>query len=454
MGIIDNLFRREKRDTQPSHRTRTRSISIMNALGVDVTAGRFNNESTWLDLVTLEPFIKGAVESLVSAINGEWSLETTNFEPSQKEISFMANVKKDITLPELKLVTKMNTAALSLITDTVVYAEIDPIGMNYYLLDSEDCEPIWNDDGSKIINVIWRKGTSQERVLEEDNFVMGSYYAPDTKWFKSSPVETLIDVANLLWYARKYNLEIFKNGGLPAMLFVLSPETSDEEFDEFVHGLQKSDRNVITRLPNGVQIEPLAGFNKEMEYDKLVTYAIQSIMTALRVTPTNMSLTTEHGGGSASAREERNSYSDAIYTYQKVLNGFYTEVIHKLYGNKDIDIRFKPNSATVGRPQIDYARNIRFKYKPYMDMRQLAANIKILLSANVITPNEARVMWGLEERSEDVFDEVLGGNQSQATGQIGENPEGQDRLTNEESDTIQTPDGEEGRQSQTQEVEE
>lgn len=453
MGIFDNLLRREKRDTQPSHRTRTRSISIMNALGVDVTAGRFNNESTWLDLVTLEPFIKGAVESLVSAINGEWALETTNLEPSQREIGFIGNVKKDITLPELKLVTKMNTAALSLITDTVVYAEIDPIGMNYYLLDSEDCEPIWNDDGSRIINIIWRKGTSQERVLDEENFVMGSYYAPDTKWFKSSPVETLIDVANLLWYARKYNLEIFKNGGLPAMLFVLSPETSDEEFDEFVHGLQKSDRNVITRLPNGVQIEPLAGFNKEMEYDKLVTYAIQSIMTALRVTPTNMSLTTEHGGGAASAREERNSYSDAIHTYQRVLNSFYTEVIHKLYGNKDIDTRFKPNAATVGRPQVDYARNIRFKYKPYMDMRQLAANIKILLSSNVITPNEARIMWGLEERKEDVFEQVLGNNQSQATGQIGENPEGQDRLTNEESDTIQIEDGDEGRQSQTQEVE-
>jgi hypothetical protein len=452
MGIIDNLFRREKRDTQPSHRTRTRSISIMNALGVDVTAGRFNNESTWLDLVTLEPFIKGAVESLVSAINGEWALETTNLAPSQRERTFIGNVKKDITLPELKLVTKMNTAALSLITDTVVYAEIDPIGMNYYLLDSEDCEPIWNDDGSKIINVIWRKGTNQERVLEEENFVMGSYYAPDTKWFKASPVETLIDVANLLWYARKYNLEIFKNGGLPAMLFVLSPETSDEEFDEFVHGLQKSDRNVITRLPDGVQIEPLAGFNKEMEYDKLVTYAIQSIMTALRVTPTNMSLTTEHGGGSASAREERNSYSDAIHTYQRVLNGFYTEVIHKLYGNKDIDARFRPNATAVGRPQVDYATNIRFKYKPYMDMRQLAANIKILLSTNVITPNEARSMWGLEEKNDEVFDQPIGSNQFQAGGQIGDNPEGQDRITNEENDTIQSVDGDEGRRSQTQEV--
>ena len=190
-----------------------------------------------------------------------------------------------------------------------------------------------------------------------------------------------------------------------------------------------------------------------MEYDKLVTYAIQSIMTALRVTPTNMSLTTEHGGGSASAREERNSYSDAIHTYQRVLNSFYTEVIHKLYGNKDIDSRFKPNAPTVGRPQVDYARNIRFKYKPYMDMRQLAANIKILITSNVITPNEARVMWGLEERNEPVFDEVIGPNQFQASGQIGEAPEGQDRLVNDENDTIQTPDGNEGRQSQTQEVE-
>ena len=151
-----------------------------------------------------------------------------------------------------------------------------------------------------------------------------------------------------------------------------------------------------------------------------------------------MSLTTEHGGGAASAREERNSYSDAIHTYQKVLNSFYTEVIHKLYGNKDIDTRFKPNATTVGRPQVDYARNIRFKYKPYMDMRQLAANIKILLSSNVITPNEARTMWGLEEKNEEVYNQVLGNNQSQASGQIGENPEGQDRLTNEENDTIQT----------------
>ena len=41
-----------------------------------------------------------------------------------------------------------------------------------------------------------------------------------------------------------------------------------------------------------------------------------------------------------------------------------------------------------------------------MDMRQLAANIKILLSSNVITPNEARIMWGLEERKEDVFEPV------------------------------------------------
>ena len=87
-------------------------------------------------------------------------------------------------------------------------------------------------------------------------------------------------------------------------------------------------------------------------------------------------------------------------------------------------------------------------------MRQLAANIKILLSSNVITPNEARAMWVLEQKNDEVFEQVLGGNQSQASGQIGENPEGQDRLTNEENDTIQSEDGDEGRPSQTQEVEE
>lgn len=388
----------------------------------------YNNHTTWLDIYTKEPFIRGAIDSKVNAVAGEWTIETVSLKPSKAEEKLIERVKAELSEPQMYINTKLRTIAYRLIIDTIAYIEVSRGDMNFYILNPEECELNWSDGDKYVDGIKWSKDKKFEKIddytlLSGKQFAFGSMFDPDTNLFKISPMETIVSIANLLAYARDYNLGIFERGGVPAMLFQLPADTTDEEFLRFDNLLKKakSGSNIISI--GEVKTSPLAGFTKDMEYDKLVNHGVQSIMTNFQVSPQMMSMGGSNSpSGGESARQEMNSFSTGIHNIQRIIDEMMTMSIHKLYSMNDED-EAEDILPRRGRPTTDIVKNLRFKMKKWVDKRQQSAIHKIYADIKVLSPNEIRADLG-KEPYEGGNDMIEGAGPMGNSGE--EKPEGQE----------------------------
>jgi len=390
----------------------------------------YGNETTWLTLYQKEPFIRGAIDAIVNAVIGEWTLESVSEKESPSEKKLIENIKADLTNPRMRTEAKLRTMAYKLIIDTVLYIETSRVDMDFYVLDSEDCTLRWDDNNKYIIGVDWKKHDDPSMTPPEElrgkEYAFASLFDPDTNLFKASPLETLIDIGNIFYHSRKYNLDIFEKGGVPSSMITVPESTTTEQIKRLERLIRrsKSGSNIIAK--GDVKIQQLAGFTKDMEYDILVEHGIQSVMTLLNITPIMMNFIrgSGSGGGGESSKQEMNAFAIGVHAKQRTINSIMTQIIHNLYSKSDEE---EGINRRVGRPKSD-VYNIRFKLRKWVDSRQQAAIHKIYLDTKVLTRNEVREDLG-RELHEDA-DEFLSGGAG-AMGNIGApNVSGQDR-TNE-----------------------
>lgn len=407
----------QKRLTRTANNTKDRVVGLFSFKN----DGIYNNETTWLELYRGEPFIRGAIDAKLNAAIGDWVLENVNEKPSEKEEKLLKQIKADLSHPKLRTNMKLRTIGWKYIIDSVVYIETQKTDGNYYILNSENCDPVWDDKDKFIIGFDWGKEGKDKVPLRGDEAVLGSVYDFDTNLFKLSPLQTLIDIGNLLYHARRYNLGIFENGGMPSAVYQLPEGTSPEEFKRFERLLSNTTagKNLITK--GIIKIDQIAGFTKDMEYDKLVDHAVQSIMTLLNVSPLMMNMGgSSSPSGGESSKQEMNAFATGVHALQREISDLVTQVIHNLYGTIDED-----DPQVIGRPKKNLVSGIRFKLRKWVDPRQLSAIHKIYLDTKVITPNEAREDLGREPR--EGGDEVLEDGAGAMGNTGGENPSGQDR---------------------------
>ena len=221
---------------------------------------------------------------------------------------------------------------------------------------------------------------------------------------------------------------------MPSAVYQLPEGTSPEEFKRFERLLSNTTagKNLITK--GIIKIDQIAGFTKDMEYDKLVDHAVQSIMTLLNVSPLMMNMGgSSSPSGGESSKQEMNAFATGVHALQREISDLVTQVIHNLYGTVDDD-----EPQVVGRPKKNLVHGIRFKLRKWVDPRQLSAIHKIYLDTKVISPNEAREDLGREPR--EGGDEVLEDGAGAMGNTGGESPSGQDR----ESDSGKPKKDEEG----------
>lgn len=420
MGFRDTVKTFRKRLTKPTYISQERSGSkLTDMFNFKSEENPFNNESTWFDLYTNEPFIRGAIDSKTNAIAGMWSLETIKKNPTEKDKKRVDEIEMWLSEPDLTFQTKLITIATKMQLTSLSILEIDRTEELFYILNKADCTLKWNDRKTRLDHLLWEKVEGSSNIgslfedktvrLERHEFVLGSRFEADTNLWQNTVMETLIDIGNLLFHARRYNLKIFEQGGIPSMLFTLDTDTSDKEYNRFVRKMKntKAGKNLTAR--GNVKATVIGGFNKDMEFDKMVEHAFQSILTLLNNSPVMMSYLKAKGGND---KQEANAFATSTHSYQGIIETMITSAIHKIFGKLvpgEIEVPDgkggKMMKQFVGRPKSDFIRTIRFKLRRWVNSREQAAIHKIYLDSTVMTPNEVRRHLGLEPR--EGGDEVL-----------------------------------------------
>ena len=387
---IKNIFR-IKRRTDP-----TNSFDGGFDTFSTTRANKFGNQDTWRSIYKNEPFVKGPVDAKVNATIGEWTLESITEKQTEKEKKLMEKIYKDLTNPRQYFKTKLKTISFNLILETIVYLETSRDTKKFYILDSKQSSP-HRDSKKELDGISWKpkdwKTGEAVKVLKGKEYAMISQMDMDTEMFMQSALETAIDIANILHQSRRYNLELFKNDGVPSLLYSLPDGTSDPNYQKFLRKIKRGGRHLVSIGKVGV--ERLAGFNKDMEYSKQVDYAVQSLMTLLNVSPQIMSLAIGNMKGSSgeSSRQEMNAFGIGVHSDQRLINDLITQVIHNNYSESEEEPII---SSSVGKTKNDPVYNIRFKLNKWVDIRQLAAIHKIYSDIQGLTQNEIRAEIGRE----------------------------------------------------------
>lgn len=448
MGIRDRIGKGVIRTGKRLTGTTYDSLGGIESFGSSRT-NPYTNDTTWLKIYSQEPFIRGAIDALVNAVTQEWSIESVKLKPSKADEALRIKITNELSSPRNFFRTKLATMTYKLIIDSLFVLETSATDKQFYVLNKEDCTIVWNDRYTRIKAIQWKKiseistANVEEVTLNEGEFVLGSIFDPDTNLWQNSPMETLISIANLLYHAREYNLDIFKNGGVPSMLYTLPLETTPDSKDDFKRQVKtiKSGENLIGI--GDIKAQPIAGFTKDMEYNILVDHAIQSIMTLLGVSPLmmNLALKSGSGGGGEGTRQEMNAFATRVHTIQKIINDGMTLAIHQIHGVEVFED--EDEKPKVGRKREDPVSFLRFKLRKWVDTRQQAAMHKIYIDTGVINANEARVEIGKEPR--EGGNEYSNSNDRGAAGNTGElKPEGQNRDPAQEEDTNEGPNQNDG----------
>lgn len=451
MVIKDSIRKRRNRYAKASKEfikriTRTtydNTVGFISSFGKTVT-NPFDNSTTWLTIYSKEPFIRGAVDALVNAVVGEFDLESAKLKESKADEIKRVDIYNSLTDPASGIRTKLATMCYKLVIDSLFVLETNAKDKAFYVLNKEDCTVVWNDRNTVIEGVDWSQAsahlqsgsTIEPERLHIGEFVIGSIFDPDTNLWQNSPMETLIDMANLLYHARQYNLDIFKHGGVPSMLYSLPPETTPENKEIFKKEVKKLKAGENLIGIGEVKAQAIAGFTKDMEYNVLVDHAVQSIMTLLGVSPLMMNLAVKSGsgGGGEGTRQEMNAFATRVYQLQRIINDAVTLAIHNIH-DPPVKDGADPKPLEEGRvKKTDIIKLLRFKLRKWVDIRQQAAMHKIYIDTGVLNPNEARKDIGKEPRVGG--DEYSNSNDRGASGNTGEaNPSGQDRDPNQEDDS-------------------
>lgn len=411
---IDALRKRISKPTYSSD-----GSTLTDIFGFNSAENPYNNESTWFDLYKGEPLIRGAIDSKANAIAGDWLIESVSEAPNELEKKRMKEITDWLSDPEFGMHTKLITMATKLQLTSVSYLEIERDIKKFFILNKSDVTPKWNKRGTEIDHLEWaKKGTNATPdIIPKHLFVLGTRFESDTNLWMESVMETMIDIGNLLFQSRKYNLDIFKAGGVPSMLFNLDPSTTDKEYKKFVKKIKetKAGKNLTAR--GIIKTTVIGGFNKDMEYKEMNNYALQAIMTLLNISPIMMNLLNAKAGND---KQEANAFATSTHSYQNIMNDMVSLAIHKIYGkledvkspkmaddglvvkNEKGDIQY---TTTKARPLGDPYRKFRFKLRKWVNPREQAALHKIYLDSTVFTPNEVRAQLGFENR--DGGDEVL-----------------------------------------------
>lgn len=386
----------------------------------------YNDEKDLLAIFENEPVAHGIIMTQNDAIFGEYSFEFVR-EKARKNEEAVKKIYLDwVRDPTIRFNQKIRTMGVKLLIDGLFYLEIDRDANTFYVLNKEDCTILWDEENIHIIGIKWDK-ISESSIyrspkLDKDknfifipikNLIIASYFDMDTNLWQVSSLRSLVDSANILFHARNYNNDIFRSGGMPSFAYIFKGGINKDVFKKTVKEANtvKAGKNLFFKAD--IDIKQIGGFNKDMEYEKLIRSAYQDFMTAMRSSPLMTNLIDKAGGED---KNEFNAFSEKIHTLQSIMNDTVNEITWKL-NVEPLDIKYTDEIAKVfknRRMKVDTQlkkvlllkanrasnphKSVVFKLRKWVDLRLLSAIQKIWLDTGVMSPNEARAQIGLEPR--------------------------------------------------------
>ena len=446
MALRSKIVRHVKRITRTTYDAPF-GAKLTSAFGFKGRDNPYSNETTWQQIYKEQPYIRGALDTIVKAVVQQWSIENISKKKAKpSETSLAEHVERTWKMPEIMFTTKLSTAALKLIMDSVIISESSRIDENFYNLNKQDWTVKWDGNNRQIDRVQWRKASNPlgsnatdekpDKILNKFEFAIGSVHDPDTNLWQLSIMETLVNVANLFWQVDKHNIGSFSNGGVPSMLFMLDEKTSDPIYNQFIEAIKntKASENITSR--GVVTPHRLAGFNKDMEYEAIVRNGVQAIMSSIGISSYMMALADKTGG----EKNETNVFTNTVHFFQNLMDGFVTWNMHNIWTKfKKLDVDVDPDDEAKGkvkihgRPKSNPVRNLVFKFRKWVNPREQAALHKLYRDMRVLSVNEIRSDIGKEHSDEEGADEVLYEGTKQPAGNVGgDQPmrEGEDQKPN------------------------
>lgn len=229
-------------------------------------------------------------------------------------------------------------------------------------------------------------------ILPPDNFVHINLTNLGSNITGLSPLESVVDSANLYIQGKEYAIKLFESGGVPLGAIVLE-EGSDDDYEILVESLRGEKKiGEILALRGKIDFKKMGSSQDEMQYVDLAEQATNDIQMVFQVPSQMIGMGVQ--AKKESAKEERNAFSSKVRSLQIILSKAITMVIRKIFG--------------------EYYNDIVFEFNMWVDEASRAAIHKIYLTTGVMTPNEVRrelglppVKWGDEPFSPNFTPKLL-----------------------------------------------
>lgn len=236
---------------------------------------------------------------------------------------------------------------------------------------------------SEGIPTFWEyEGAGAKTRLELGDVVFFRYPNPVNPWRGTSPLKATALAADIDLYASQWNRNFFYHSATPSALFTTDSRLTDEEYlrlktmiEETYSGARNAHKALL--LESGLDFKPLTSTHKDMDFLEMRRFTRVEIASAFGVPLSKLGISEEVNRATAYI----NDYTFARNTLTPKLSMIAAAITRWLL----------PAFKTEG---------LWFEFDSVIpqDTETMTNNLVSLVSAGILTPNEARVELGYEER--------------------------------------------------------
>ena len=337
------------------------------------------DQETYKKIYRNEPFVRSTVGAAVDAcIKSGWNwlprFPELEVQQLQGQIKTVRNWYEHPTVEFPGFLRNLITNLL-ILDDVYIECAEDNGAKGIYVLDSAEMK-VKRDVRGRVTGYVFREGQGDfETPFKPEEIVHIAMNKMGSAFYGVSDLETIVRSANLYSQAKGYNERLFDNSGIPTLAITVKGASKDQmdRIEEYLKTVEAGD-NLL--LDGDIEIKPISGFNKDLEYVGLLNATRQEMMVVMRV-PT-VAIALDVSTNLETARGALTTFGFRINGIQQIVENAIDRITIRLFG--------------------DYYKNVRFELNEWVDPYQQAQIDAIYLKWGVFTPNDVRERLKMKPR--------------------------------------------------------